>query len=148
MASLSGEYECKLDPKGRMVLPSRIKSALPDAEVLKVYIKRGFEQCLVMYSELEWKKVYSKVAGLSEFNEEHRNFQRNFFSGSVELELDNNGRLLLPKTMIKYAGIDKEIVVVGVGNRVELWNPEAYNAFLIKDQAAFSKQAEKFLSGQ
>jgi MraZ protein len=148
MAYLSGEYECKMDAKGRMVLPARIKSTLPDAEVTKVFVKRGFEVCLVLYPELEWKKVYSKVAGLSEFNEEHRNFQRNFFSGSAELELDAAGRFLIPKLMLKYADIDKDAIVVGVGNRVEIWNPDKYNQYLIKDQNEFSKQAEKFLSGQ
>ena len=148
MAYLSGEYECKLDAKGRMVLPARIKSTLPDAEVPKVFVKRGFEACLVLYPELEWKKVYSRVAGLSEFNEEQRNFQRNFFSGSAELELDSAGRFLIPKLMLKYADIDKDAIVVGVGNRVEIWNPDKYNQYLIKDQNEFSKQAEKFLSGQ
>jgi len=148
MAYLSGEYECKLDAKGRMVLPSRIKSTLPDTEVPKIFVKRGFEECLVLYPELEWKKVYSRVAGLSEFNEEQRNFQRVFFSGSAELELDSSGRFLIPKLMLKYAHIDKDAVVIGVGNRVEIWNPDKYNAYLTKDQDAFSKQAEKFLSGQ
>ncbi|MDB5271918.1 MAG: protein MraZ [Chitinophagaceae bacterium] len=148
MAYLSGEYECKLDAKGRMVLPARIKSTLPDVEVPKVFVKRGFEACLVLYPELEWKKVYSRVAGLSEFNEEQRNFQRNFFSGSAELELDTASRFLIPKLMLKYADIDKDAIVVGVGNRVEIWNPDKYNQYLIKDQSEFSKQAEKFLSGQ
>ncbi len=148
MAYLSGEYECKLDAKGRMVLPSRIKSALPDTEVPKIFIKRGFEACLVLYPELEWKKVYSRVAGLSEFNEEQRNFQRVFFSGSAELELDSSGRFLIPKLMLKYAHIANDAVVIGVGNRVEIWNPDKYNEYLAKDQDAFSKQAEKFLSGQ
>jgi MraZ protein len=144
MAYFSGEYECKVDPKGRLVLPARVKAQLPEGSAL-IYLTRGFEQCLVVYSETEWRKVFSKVAGLSEFNEEYRNFQRNFLRGNTELELDASGRILLPRTMLKYADIDKDAIVVGVGTRVEIWNPDKYNAFLIADPKELSRQAEKLL---
>jgi MraZ protein len=145
MSYFSSEYECKLDAKGRLILPARMKSNLPAASGNNVVITRGFETCLVVYPEVEWRKVFSKVSGLNEFNEEYRNFQRNFFRGNTEVELDSNGRFVLPKSMTKYAQIDTEVIVVGMGNRIEIWNPELYDQFLIKDQKEFSKLAEKFL---
>lgn len=145
MAYFSGEYECKLDAKGRIVLPARIKSSLPEASGDAIVVTRGFEPCLVVYPMLEWKKVFSKVAGLNEFQEEYRNFQRNFLRGNTEMELDSNGRFILPRTMLKHASIDKDVIVVGMGNRIEIWNPDQYEAFLIKDSKEFSKLAEKYL---
>jgi MraZ protein len=145
MSYFSSEYECKLDAKGRMVLPAKVKSNLPVADANTIIVSRGFETCLVIYPLIEWNKVFAKVSGLNEFNEEYRNFQRNFFRGNTELELDNNGRFLIPKSLLKYAQIDKDAIMVGMGNRLEVWNPDLYDAFLIKDQAAFSKLAEKYL---
>ena len=148
MNFLSGEYECKLDPKGRLVLPAKIKANLPVASGNSVVLTRGFEPCLVLYPQVEWKVIYDKVAGLNEFNEEYRTFQRNFFRGNTEIELDSTGRFILPRTMVRYADIDKEVIVVGLGNRVEIWNPDKYEDFLIKDQQNFSQLAQKFLGDQ
>lgn len=145
MSYFSSEYECKLDAKGRIVLPARFKANLPESGGNSIAITRGFEPCLVVYPLTEWQKLLSKVSGMNEFNEEYRNFQRNFFRGNTEVELDNNGRFLLPKTMLKYAQLDKDAVLVGMGNRIEIWNPDLYNNFLINDQKEFSKLAEKYL---
>lgn len=148
MNFLSGEYECKLDPKGRLVLPAKIKANLPEASGNQVVLTRGFEPCLVLYPKQEWKTIYDRVAALNEFNEEYRQFQRNFFRGNTEIELDNTGRFVLPRTMQRYADIEKEVIIVGLGNRVEIWNPERYEDFLIKDQQQFSNLAQKFLGDQ
>jgi len=145
MNILSGEYECKLDPKGRLVLPSKLKANLPEASGNQVVLTRGFEPCLVLYPRVEWKVIYDKVAALNEFNEEYRHFQRNFFRGNTEIELDNVGRFVVPKTMIRYAEIETEVIMVGMGNRIEIWNAEKYEEYLIKDQAQFSKLAQHHL---
>lgn len=147
MAYFTSEYECKLDSKGRMMLPARIKSALPAAASGgELVLRRGFEPCLVCYPYTEYKKVFSKIASLNEFNEEYRTLQRNFFRGNVQVELDGSGRLLIPKTMMRYADLDKDVIVVGMGNRFELWNPVKYEDYLIQDRNEFSKLAEKYLS--
>ena len=145
MNFLSGEYECKLDPKGRLVLPAKIKANLPEASGNNVVLMRGFEPCLILYPRVEWKVIYDKVAGLNEFNEEYRHFQRNFFRGNTEIELDGTGRFILPRTMARFAELDKEVIIVGLGNRVEIWNPDKYEEFLIKDQQNSSQLAQKFL---
>ncbi len=145
MAFLTGEYDCKLDAKGRLVLPAKIKNNLPESSANELVIRRGFEPCLVLYPMLEYKKIFSKISSLNEFNAEYRNLQRNFFRGNAIVELDNAGRILLPKNMLAFAGLEKESIVVGMGNRVEIWDASKYDDFLIKDQKEFSDLAEKHL---
>lgn len=145
MSFFTSEYECKLDAKGRLILPSKIKSNLPESSASELVIRRGFEPCLVIYPMLEYKKIYQKIAGLNEFNEEYRKLQRNFFRGNTQVELDNAGRFLIPKTMLKYAQLEKDVIVVGMGNRIEIWNPDLYEDYLIQDQSEFSALAQKFL---
>ncbi len=145
MSFFTGEYDCKLDAKGRMLLPSKLKMRLSEFSGASLVVSRGFEPCLVIYPHGEWKKVFDKVANLNEFNKGFRNIQRNFMRGSTETDLDSVGRFLIPKTMIAYAKLEKELVAVGVGNRIELWNPELYNEYLINDQEEFSDLVEKYL---
>ena len=145
MSFFTSEYECKLDAKGRLVLPSKIKGNLPEASGNELVLRRGFEPCLILYPMVEFKKIYSKISGLNEFNEEYRKLQRNFFRGNATVELDGTGRFLIPKLMINYAQLAKEAVVVGMGNRIEIWNPEQYNKYLINDPGEFSALAEKYL---
>jgi len=146
MGFFSGEYDCTVDAKGRMVLPARIKSNLPEIDGGNIVLSRGFESCIVLYSQTEFKKIYSKVAGLNEFSEEYRVFQRNFFRGINEIELDANGRLLIPKMLVGHAHIEKDITVVGMGNRVEIWSPELYQKYLIQDPSELAQLAEKYLA--
>ena len=147
MAFFTSEYSCKLDAKGRLVLPSRMKANLPEASSNELFIREGFEPCLELYPLVEYKKIYSKIAGLNEFNAEFRKLQRNFFRGSATVELDSAGRLLIPKSMLQYGKLDKEVVVVGMGNRMEIWNPQEYEKFLINDPQELSELAEKHLTG-
>ena len=146
MTFFTSEYESKLDAKGRLVLPARIKAQLPEGESRELVIRRGFEPCLIMYPMVEFKKVFSKISGLNEFNEEYRKLQRNFLSGVVTVELDGNGRFLIPKNMLTYAQIDKDAMLVGTGSKVEIWNPTIYEKHLIHDPSELSKLAEKYLN--
>jgi MraZ protein len=150
MTFFTSEYESKLDAKGRLVLPARIKAQLPDlsaegSEGTELVLRKGFETCLILYPMVEFKKVFSKISGLSEFNEEYRTLQRNFFSGTATVELDNNGRFLIPKNMLAYAQLERDLVLVGMGNKVEIWNPTLYEKHLIKDASELSKLAQKHL---
>lgn len=145
MTFFTSEYESKLDSKGRLVLPSRIKSQLPEGSN-ELVIRRGFEQCLIIYPMVEFKKIFSKISALNEFNEEFRKLQRNFFSGIATVELDNMGRFVIPKNMLAYAQLDKDVILVGTGNKVEVWNPAVYEKYIIQDPGELSKLAEKYLS--
>ncbi len=146
MAFFTSEYDCKLDVKGRLALPSKVRAALPDNASEELVLRRGFEPCLVLYPMIEYKKIYSKIKGLSEFSEEYRRFQRTFFRGNVDVELDGAGRINIPKKMMEYASLEKEVVLVGLGNRIEIWNPDQYEEYLIQDANEYSKMAEKFLT--
>jgi MraZ protein len=148
MTFFTSEYESKLDSKGRLVLPARIKAQLPanGEGGNELVIRRGFEPCLILYPMVEFKKVFSKISGLNEFNEEYRKLQRNFLSGVVTVELDTTGRFLIPKNMLTYAQIDKDAILVGMGNKVEVWNPSIYEKHLIQDPGELSKLAEKYLN--
>jgi MraZ protein len=146
MSLFTGEYECKMDAKGRLTLPSKVKSKLPEVSGNQLIISLGLEPCLVVYPLVEYRKIYSRIASMNEFNEEFRTLQRNFFRRISEVELDNAGRLLVPKTMSKYAKLDKEIILVGMGNRMELWDASVYEEYIINDNNEFSKLAQKHLT--
>lgn len=145
MTFFTSEYESKLDAKGRLVLPARIKAQLPEGSQ-ELVIRRGFEPCLILYPMVEFKKVFSKISSLNEFNEEYRRLQRNFLSGVVTVELDSNGRFLIPRNMLAYAKLEKDVMLVGMGNKVEVWNPTIYEEHLIQDPGELSKLAEKYLN--
>lgn len=145
MTFFTSEYECKLDAKGRLILPSRIKAQLPDGGGHELVIRKGFEPCLILYPMVEFKKVFSRISSLNEFNEEYRRLQRNFLSGVVTVELDSSGRFLVPRNMLTYAQIDKDVMLVGTGNKVEMWNPATYEKHQISDPGELSKLAEKYL---
>ena len=145
MAKFTSEYDCKLDIKGRLVLPAKLKAALPESHGNALMIVLGFEPCLVLYPLMEYNKTYSKVAGLDELKKEDRNIQRNFFRRNMEVELDNAGRLLIPKSMMQAVKIGKEVKVVGVGNRMEIWNPEIFEEFLM-DSDELSTQVQNAVS--
>lgn len=146
MSLFTGEYECKIDAKGRLTLPSKVKAKLPEVSGNQLVLSLGLEPCLVLYPLVEYRKIYSRIASMNEFNEEFRRLQRNFFRRISEVELDGAGRLLIPKTMLKYAKLEKEIVLVGMGNRIELWDTVVYDKFIINDSSEFSKLAQKHLT--
>ena len=146
MSLLTGEFECKMDAKGRLTLPSKVKSKLPEISGNQLVLSRGLEPCLVLYPLVEYRKIYSRIAAMNEFNEEFRSLQRNFCRRISEVELDGAGRLLIPKSMSKYAKFEKEIILVGMGNRMELWDSSVYDEFIINDNIEFSKLAQKHLT--
>lgn len=145
MYRFSGEYECKIDDKGRLTLPARLKSALPETEETGLILFRGFEPCLSLYTAAQWEGILNKVLVLDEFNDEQRAFQRTFLSRYTEVEMDKAGRFLLPRTMMRYARLEKDLILFGLGNRMELWNPELYEEYFNMESAEFSEKAERFL---
>ncbi len=145
MAFFTSEYECKLDAKGRLVLPAKIKSNLPEVSSTELVLRRGFEPNLIVYPMLEYKKIHNKISALSEFNAEQRKLKRNFFRSIATVELDSAGRFLIPKSMLAHAQLEKEAIVVGMGNTIEIWNPEVYDDYLINDPSEYSELAQRFL---
>jgi len=145
MAFFTGEHECKLDAKGRLVLPARLKSVLPEASKKSIIIRKGFEPNLIIYSLHEFQNIYNRISSLNEFSSEQRKLKRKLFSSISQVDLDSNGRFLLPKGMIQHCNINKDVILIGMGNVIELWSPSNYNKNLISNSEEFSKLAQKYL---
>ena len=149
MSFFTGEYDCKLDAKGRLVLPAKIKANLPEAsvntEVKEIVLSKGLDPNIIIYPILEYRKIHNKISALNDFNPEQRAFKRNFFRNIAHVELDSNGRFIVPKAMMVHAQLDREAVIVGMGNIVELWSPPMYEKFLINDPQEYSELAQKYM---
>ena len=112
MIGFIGEYESTVDTKGRFLLPSGFKKQIPEAEQALFVLNRGFEKCLTLYPIQTWKPLYEKISQLNDFDPKVREFRRYFLNGAIQIELDSAGRLLLPKSLMEYAGLEKDIVLV------------------------------------
>ncbi|MBE8715482.1 division/cell wall cluster transcriptional repressor MraZ [Sphingobacterium hungaricum] len=148
MIQLIGEYECKLDAKGRLVVPAALKRQLPDVEREGLVVNRGFEKNLVIYTREEWNKKMAQLAKLNQYKAENRNFIRQFMRGATELSLDAAGRVLLPKTLVEYAGVGNELVLACQFDKIEVWSKEAYEK-IVGDisEEDFADLAEKVMGG-
>ncbi len=145
MTNFIGEFNCKLDAKGRVMLPAALRKQLsPDANE-RFVMNRGFEQCLVLYPKNEWEVISAEVNKLNQYVKKNREFIRYFYRGATELELDANGRLLLPKRMLQYAGISKEVVLFAYGNRIEVWDKDKYDNLLTDEPEDFADLAEEVM---
>ena len=145
MANLIGEYKCRLDAKSRILLPAALKRQIsPEAED-KFVMNRGFESCLVLYPFNEWKVISEELKKLNFYKKKDRLFMRYFQRGATELTLDSNNRLLLPKSLLGYAGIEKEVVLFAYANRIEVWDTEIYNNLLTDEPEDFANLAEEVM---
>ncbi len=145
MTHLLGEFECKLDAKGRFMLPSALKRQLGGSDQERFVVNRGFENNLTLYPESEWIQISQEINSLNIYNKKNRDFVRYFFRGATELRLDPAGRLLLPRSLIEYGGIDKEIVLFAYGKRIEIWSKEAYVEMMANEPEDFSALAEEVM---
>ncbi len=134
MLNLLGEYDCKSDAKGRMMLPAGLKKQLQDVVHEGFVVNRDmFDKCLILYPMKQWSEVSSEIGKLNRFVAKNVKFIRKFNNGATLLELDSAGRLLLPAALCAYAGIEREIKVAGNGDRIEIWSKSAYEAMLNED---------------
>ncbi len=145
MTQFLGEYECKLDPKGRLMLPAGLKKQLSPEAQDRFVINRGFEKCLVLYPLNEWKVISDEVNQLNLYAKKNREFARYFFRGASELALDNTNRLLLPKTLLEYASIEKDLVLFAYSNRIEVWSKFNYDSMLNDEPEDFANLAEEVM---
>jgi MraZ protein len=147
MAHFLGEFECKLDAKGRMMIPVGLKKQLPEAESEGLVINRGFEKHLVIYTRKEWDKIVEDLSKLNQYEKKTREFIRYFTRGASELSLDSSGRVLLPKTLLEYAGISADVVLACQFNKIEVWAQDAYDAQLDNEPENFANLAEEVMGG-
>jgi len=142
MLNLLGEHKCKIDAKGRLMFPARLRRQLEKIIHHGLVINRDiFENCLVLYPKPEWDKVNGEMTKLSRYKKKHQVFQRKFMNGATLVDLDSSGRLNVPTALLDYAGIDlsksNEIIVSGLGEKVEIWTVEAYQTQVLNDEDDF-----------
>jgi MraZ protein len=145
MTNLIGEYECKIDEKGRIILPAGLKKQIAPEAKDHFVINRGFESCLVLYPMNEWQGISEEINRLNLYNRKNRNFARYFYRGATELALDNNNRLLFPKTLLTYAGIDREVILFAFSNRIEVWAKDRYESLMTDEPEDFALLAEEVM---
>jgi MraZ protein len=145
MTQFLGEFECKLDAKGRLSMPSGLRKQLAPEANEKFVVNRGFENCLALYPFNEWQKISAEVNQLNMYVKKNREFARYFYRGATELELDAAGRLLLPKRLCEYAAVDKEIILSAWSNKIEVWSKEKFEALMNDEPSDFSILAEEVM---
>jgi MraZ protein len=143
--NLIGEYECRLDDKSRILLPAALKKQVNEEAHDKFVINRGFEGCLVLYPQNIWDETTAKMNKLNLFIKDHRQFVRAFNNGATPLALDSQNRLLLPKHLLDYASIDKEIILFAYSDRIEVWNKKTYLELVSREPEDFAQLAEKVM---
>jgi MraZ protein len=148
MATFIGDYGCKVDVKGRIILPMAFKKQMPvNAEDRFVVRKDIFENCLVLYSIDDWNRQLEKIRKrINPYNREHNRFIRNFFKGTAELSLDNNNRMLIPKRLLDLIGAERDVVLAGQDGRIEIWSSSVYETIEMPAED-FANLAEKLMGG-
>ncbi len=145
MSNYIGEYEVTIDAKGRFMIPTGFKRQL-NADVVTTYvISRGFENCLTLYTNEQWKKVEEVVNRLNDFNPKARAFKRKFLNGATPIEADGAGRILLGKQLLEYAGITKDAIFSAQGNKVEIWDTKTYHQAMEMSADDYSDLANEVL---
>jgi len=136
-----GEYQHSIDDKGRIIIPAKFRDGL-GAEFV---VTRGLDNCLFVYPTAEWNQMEMKLKSLPMMKSDARAFTRFFFSGASECELDKQGRINLPAHLREYAKLDKDCVVLGVSNRVEIWSKAIWEGYYQASEESFNEIAEKLV---
>lgn len=142
MASFKGQAEYSVDSKGRVAIPARMRNALnPDANN-SFTITRGFEQCILLFPLDEWAKREAEIARLNTYRSEARSFVRTIMRWADEVTLDGQGRIVVPKNLISFADLKDAVLIIGVLDRIEIWNPDVFAA-QAEQEAEYSEVAER-----
>lgn len=140
-----GEYLHSIDRKGRLILPARFREVAKSSFIEKFFVTRGLDKCLFMFAEEEWRTQEAKFKAISFTKQQARTFNRLYFSGAVEVLPDRQGRILIPLYLKDFAQIKRDVVIVGVSNRIEIWAKEKWRDFYGNWQASFEDIAEKLM---
>ena len=136
-----GEYHQKIDDKGRLTIPSKLRYELGESFI----VTRGLDNCLFIYPKEEWNQVISKYKELPN-TKDARNFMRFFLSGATEVNFDKQGRINIPMPLIKYSDLLKDCIVIGVNERLEIWSKENWDSFIENNEENLSDIADKLFT--
>lgn len=148
MISFIGEHTCKLDAKGRLMLPSSFKKKMTGSDPERFVIKKDiFADCLILYPMEEWERQSKLIRKkVNPYKKEHSMFLRRFFMGMAEVTLDSSNRLLIPKRLLEQVEVDKEVIMAGQTGKIEIWASDKYNDLQLDDQQ-FAEMAEDIMEG-
>ena len=135
---LMGEFHHNIDEKGRLIIPSKFRSELGE----RLIITKGLDKCLFVYSETEWNKVMQKVGSLQFTKKNVRAFERTFIGGASIIEFDKQGRINITSPLVHYANIQKECVIIGVNERLEIWGLEEFDKYMMESEESLSDKLE------
>lgn len=134
-----GEFQHSLDEKNRLIMPAKLRDGLGD----RFIITKGLDTCLFAYTETEFQQLAAKLQSLPFTKADSRAFVRMFFSGASECEFDKQGRIVIPSNLKEYANLDKECVIIGVSNRVEIWSRSEWEKYSEGAESSYEEIAEK-----
>jgi len=140
-----GEFIHSIDRKGRLILPAKFREVAKNHFIEKFYVTRGLDKCLFMLAEEEWRSQENKLKAMSFTKQQSRTFNRLYFSGAMEVIPDSQGRILLPQNLKDYAEIKKDVIIVGVSNRVEIWAKNKWDDFYGNSRATYEEISEKLM---
>ena len=137
-----GEYTHTLDDKDRFILPAKFREKIKTLERKKFFITRGLDGCLFLIPQEAWEKLEDKLKSLPFTKQQSRTFNRLYFSGALEIDIDTQGRVILPEYLKEFAQIKREMVIIGVADRIEIWGKERWNKFYQESKKRFEEMAE------
>ena len=140
-----GEYLHSIDRKGRLILPAKFRETAKAHFIEKFFVTRGLDKCLFMFSEEEWRTQENKFKTISFTKQQARTFNRLYFSGAIEVIPDKQGRILVPQYLKDFAEIKKDVILVGISNRIEIWAKDKWYAFYGTSRPSFEEIAEKLM---
>ncbi len=140
-----GEYSHKLDKKNRLIIPSKFRDKFEELCIERLFVTRGLDQCLFVFAESEWRSLENKFKSMPFTKREVRKFRRMFFSGAVEVSFDKQWRILVPDYLKDYAEIAREVMVIGVSNRIEIWDKKKWEGFYSTSSDSYEDISEQLL---
>ena len=140
-----GEFLHNLDKKSRLIIPARFRPSITDNGIEKLYVTRGLDKCLFIFTDEEWAKQENKFNAMPFTKKQVRQFKRMFFSGASETSPDKQWRILLPEYLKEYAGLSRNVMVIGVGNRIEIWDKEKWYEYYEGSKGDYENIAEDLM---
>ena len=147
MASFKGQASYSVDGKGRVAIPAKMRAVLAPEAKGTFTMTRGFERCIFLYPLDEWERMEAEIAGLNMYSRQSRDFVRSFLRWADEVTLDAQGRVPLTRQLMEYAGIGDKALIIGALDRIEIWNPDAFDKYMDEQSADYETLAERVMGG-
>ncbi len=148
MLNLRGEYDCSMDAKGRIRLPSSLLKKLGERDNFHFVLNKGFEKHLTLYPIEVWEATVKEFEKLNAYDNDTRQFLRRFHNGATDIEMDDQMRILVPKRLCEFAGLEKEVILNAYGDKIEIWEATAYEDMMNGGDTTMAELAQKVLGNR